>query len=229
MTFLELCQAMAIEAGISGGVVSVSGQVGEAQRVVGWVARAYKYVQNLHEDWKFLRRNVEFAAVANQSVYDAEMAGVDPAEFGQWCFLDKWRAYLTGAGYADEQPVRYVDYDDFRRLYLYSTSRLQPGRPLVVTVAPDQSLMFWPTPDADYTIVGEMYRAPAIMTRDTDVPIFAARYHDAIMYRALMSYGEFEGDATVMATAQTELARELDGMESFYLPKMTIRQTGSMA
>lgn len=226
-TFLELCQAMAIEAGISGGIVSVSGQVGEAQRVVGWVARAYKYIQNLHEDWKFMRRDVEFPVLATVAKYTAEDAGV--TDFGIWCFLDEWRSYRTDAGYADEQPVELVEYDAFRRKYGYGSMRLQPGRPQVMTVAPDQSLIFWPQPDAAYTIVGEQYRAPHTMLANTDTPIFAARYHDAILYRALFSYGEFEGDATVMATAQSELDRELAGMESFYLPKMTMRCTGALA
>jgi hypothetical protein len=230
MTFLELCQSLALEAGISGGIASASGQVGEAQRVVRWVARAYRYIQNLHQDWKFLRCDVEFPVSPDTgSKYNAAAAGVDPAEFGSWCFLDKWRAYRTESGYADEQELDYVDYDDFRRTYMLGNSRLQPGRPQVVTVAPDQSLIVWPTPGDSYTIVGEQYRAPAIMKADTDTPIFAARFHDAIMYRALFYYGEFEGDGTVMATAQTELDRELAPMESLYLPSITMRATGALA
>src|SRR5437868_6360939 len=113
MNYLELCQEMAREAGISGGIVSVSGQVGEAQRVVRWVARAYKYVQNLHEDWKFMRRLVEFPVAATAAQYAAADVGV--TEFGKWRFVTQWRSYATALGYGDEQPLRYMDYDDFRR------------------------------------------------------------------------------------------------------------------
>lgn len=218
MTFLELCQEVAREAGISGEVVSTTGQVGEAQRVVRWVARAYKYIQNLHENWTFLRRDVEFGALAGQASYTAAGAGV--TEFGRWCFLDEWRCFRTDAGYADEQPVRFVDYDSFRRTYGYGNSREQVGRPQVVTVAPDQSLKFWPIPDMAYTIVGEQFRAPHALAVDADTPIFPAQYHDAIVYRALMFYGEFEGDATVIATGQSEFMRELANLESRYLPQM---------
>jgi hypothetical protein len=227
MTFLELCQELAREAGISGDIAAVTGQSGEAQRVVRWIARAYKYVQNLHADWDFLRRPVEFAALLGQATYTAEAAGV--TEFGRWCFRSAWRCYRTDIGYIDEQPVQRVDYDQFRQHYGYGAARLQTGRPQVVTVAPDQSLIFWPTPDAAYTVVAEHYRAPHILAANTDVPIFAARYHDAIVYRALMLYGEFEADGTVIAVGQTEAERELNAMEGFYLPGMSMSTTGALA
>lgn len=228
MTFLELCQAVAIEAGISGSIVSTANQVGEAQRVVRWVARAYKYIQNLHEDWKFLRNDVSFpVAAGGTGIYSATDAGV--ANFGRWCFLDRWRSYATASGYADEQPIDYVPYDEFRRVYGYGTARQQTGRPTIVTVRPDQSLQFWPIPDNGYTIVGEQFRTPAVMAADSDTPIFEARFHDTITYRALFYYGEFEGDATVLGTSQTELARELEPMESYYLPKMTMGCGGALA
>lgn len=217
-TFLELCKDMAREAGISGGIPSVTGQAGEAGRVVKWVARAYKYIQNLHPHWKFMRRALEMSLTAGKAEYTAAELAV--ADFGEWCFTDEWRSFRTAYGYPDEQPVQMVDYDVFRRRYHYGNSRLDVGRPQVVTVAPDQSLIFWPTPDAAYTIVGEQYRAPHSLTENGDLPIFPARYHDAIMYRALMMYGEFEGDATVIATGQSEFMRELGPLEAANLPTM---------
>ena len=232
MTYLELCQAMAIEAGISGGIVSVSGQVGEAARVVRWVARAYNYIQNLNDEWSFLRRDVQFSTTAGISAAAGKYAAVDVVElgtFGRWRFKDGWRTFLTAAGYADEQPLEFVDYDTFRRLYGYGSARLQTGRPQVVTEAPDRSLLLWPLPNADYTVVGEQYRAPAIMATDTDAPIFDARYHNTVMYRALFYYGQFEGDAPVMATAQSECDRELEPMEATYLPKLFVGGCGALA
>lgn len=222
MTFLELCQDMAREAGISGGVTSVVSQQGEAQRVVNWVAKAYRYIQNLHPDWKFLRRDVSFTTSVNAAEYTATAAGVPAGEFGEWSFVSQWRCYGVDAGVGDEQPVYFVEYDKFRHTYGYGNQRLQTGRPQVVTVAPDQSLIFWPKPDAEYVIVAEQHRAPHRLVTNDDAPIFAARFHNAIVYRALMLYGQFEGDATVMAVGQTEFQRDLAPMENFYLPSMGI-------
>lgn len=224
-TFLEICKDMAREAGISGGIPSVTGQAGEAGRVVNWVARAYKYIQNLHPHWKFMRQALELSLTAGKAEYTADELAV--ADFGEWSFMRSWRSYRPAMGYADEQPVQMVDYEYFDRVYGYGSSREMPGRPQVVAVAPDQSLLFWPKPDEAYTIVGEQYRAPHNLLENGDTPIFPARYHDAIMYRALMLYGEFEGDATVIATGQSEFMRELAPLEAANLP--TMRAAGPMA
>lgn len=227
MNFLELCKALTREAGISGVIVSTSDQVGEAGRVVNWITKAYKYIQNLHPHWQFMRRALEMGVTNGKASYTAAELAV--ADFGEWSFAKQWRSYRAELGYGDEQPVQVVDYGYFTNVYGYGNSRLQVGRPQVVTVAPDQSLMFWPIPDASYTIVGEQYRAPHQLAADADLPIFAARYHDAIVYRALMMYGEFEGDATVIATGQSEFMRELAPLEASQLPVISMSGAGPLA
>lgn len=218
MTFLELCQDMMREAGISGSLVSVERQNGEALRVVNWIIKAYRYIQNKHTDWDFLRTEVTFDTNTSNDTYTAAAAGV--TGFGEWRFAgDDWRCYSKAIGPADEQPVRYTPYDEFRRVYGYGANRLMTGRPQVVTQRPDQSLQFWPVPDAAYTIVGEQYRAPITLARNEDQPIFAAKFHDAIVQRALMFYGAYEGDASVFASAQTEFQRLLGQMEGVYMPE----------
>jgi hypothetical protein len=218
MNFLELCQDLAREAGISGAVVSVTNQTGEAQRLVNWIIKAYRYIQNKHVDWKFLRADVAFDTNTSSAIYTAAAAGV--AGFGEWNFAgDDWRAYSKAIGVADEMELRYMPYDDFKRVYVMGQNRTVTGRPTIITERPDQSLQVWPIPDAIYTIVGEQYRAPITLAAANDVPIFAAKFHDAIVQRALMFYGGFEGDAGVFAAAQTEFQRLLAQMEGVYLPE----------
>lgn len=226
MTFLELCQKLVQKAaGISGNVASVTGQAGELGRVVSWIADAYEYVQNKHQDWEFLRLGATFPVVANKATYTPAEAG--QTTFGEWRFASSWRAYATAQGVADEQRVEFMPYDTFRDTYLIGTNRLETGRPQVVTEAPDQSLIFWPTPNDDYTIVGELYRAPHIMLANSDTPIFAAKFHNVIVQRALMFYGEFEGDPNTFGAGQTECARLISMMESQYLPEWS--NAGAMA
>jgi hypothetical protein len=227
MNYLELCKALAREAGVSGSIASVTGQTGELLRLVNWIARAYNDILIAHSDWEFLRADVQFSTNVGSRIYSAAAAGV--AEFGEWRFgsYDGWRAYLTEAGTADEQPVSFILYDDFRSTCLYSTQRDQVGRPQVVTEAPDQSLLFWPLPDMQYTIVGEQYRHPAALLDNADVPVFPARFHDAIVQRALMLYAQFEEAPAVFASAQSEYARLLEQLESRYLPSITT--SGPMA
>lgn len=221
MNFLELCQDTAREAAISGAIASVVDQVGEFQRVVNWVAKAYVMIQNKHSDWAFLRNDVLFPTVATTNTYAAAAAAIANGgpEFGEWLFAPGWRCYSNAIGVADEQPVRYCAYDVFRRRYAYSTTRLDRGRPQVVTEKPDRSLLFWPIPDAVYQVVGEQYRAPHNFTANADTPLFAARFHQVIVQRALMLYAEYEGDATVFASAQTECDRVIGEMEAMYMPE----------
>lgn len=225
MTYLELCQELMREAGISGSMVSVVGQLGEPGRVVNWIAKAHRYIQNKHSDWEFLRRALSFPIVIGKAGYTAEEA--DVPDFGEWRFAGRWRTYATEQGVIDEQPLQFIPYDRFRDQYQFGANQLMTGRPQLVTQAPDQSLLLWPVPDIDYTVVGEHYRAPMILAANTDKPIFPARFHDAIVYRALMFYGQFEGDANTFNTGQSEANRYLQMLESEYLPEW--QNQGSMA
>lgn len=227
MTYLELCQELVREAGISGSMSTVIGQSGEMGRAANWIRKAYRLIQNKHSDWEFLRRDVLAAAAAGKATYLPTEAGVAAAEFGAWRFTSGWRCYSTAAGVADEQKLDFVPYDRFRNAYIYGNTRAMTGRPTVITEAPDGSLIVWPVPDAGYMLVGEQYRAPATLTADGDVPIFAAQLHDVIVYRAMMLYGEYEGDPSTFQTGQTECARILSEMESRYLPEW--ENAGAMA
>lgn len=222
MNFLELVQYTAREATVSGTISSVTGQVGEIARVVNDVANAYRKVQTAHADWEFLRRDVGFATTATKSTYTALEAGIPAGEFGEWMWITPgqpgWRAYLTAQGFGTEQPVRFMDYNKFKQRYLYGNQRTQVGRPLVVTQRPDQTLVFWPIPDDSYTIVGEQYHAPYQLVANADVPCWPAKFHDAVVYRALMLYAEYEGDPTVMSSAQGEYNAIINKMEEVLLP-----------
>lgn len=216
MNFLELCQELAREATVSGTMVTAIGQTGEFGRVANWVAKAYRFVQNAHTNWNFLRNDVSFGTIVGKGSYTATEAAV--TVFGEWLFSSGWRCYRTAIGTDDEQPVRFVPYDQFKQRYLYSTARNMVGRPQVVTERPDQTLLFWPLPDEQYTIVGEQYRAPYRLAVNDDIPIFQAKFHDVIVYRGLMLYAEYEGDATVFSSAQNEYNNLITKMEQLYLP-----------
>lgn len=231
MNFLELCQDFYREnASLSGVIASVEDQTGEALRVVNHVKKAYRSIQNAYADWDFMRADVTFNTTAAKQTYTASEAGLSSAVFGEWMFSPyskQWRCYITSMGVADEQPVRYMPYDDFKRQYLFGAQRSTAGRPLVITQKPDRTLVFWPTPDAIYTVVGEQYRAPYELAANDDTPIFAARFHDAIVYRALMLYGERDGDQTTFSAAQIEFKRIMAKLEREYLPDITMG--GAMA
>lgn len=226
MTYLELCQAVIRDAGgIAGTIPSVNNQVGEFDRVVNWVNDAYRYILNKHADWTFLRKEFTFVTAPGTGDYPATALGL--ADFGEWK-LSAFHCYTTAMGEADEQRMPYIpEYDNFRDRYKRGPLRASVGRPLVISQRPDEWLTMWPVPDMEYTFTGEYMSVPPALAANDDLPVFHSRFHDAIKYRALMFYAEYEGDATLFAAAQSELARVMARMEGTYLPKLVIG--GAMA
>ena len=55
MNFLELCQRVRQDAGVSGeGPTAVTGQSGILSRIVSWVKQANNEIQLKNKDWRFL-------------------------------------------------------------------------------------------------------------------------------------------------------------------------------
>ena len=78
----------------------------------------------------------------------------------------------------------------------------------------------WPIPDAVYTVNGEYYMDMQTMTLDADIPILPD-YHMAIVWKALMYYGAFEGAPEVYAHGQEQYEKLLSKLEINQLEKMT--------
>ena len=203
MTYLELCKKLRSEAGIAGtGPLSVTGQIGELGRIVSWIDNAYEEIQNLREDWFFLRNDFTFNCTATVSAYPTTTV----SNLANWK-ADSFRCYLTTAN--DEQWLRYIPWEQFRDLRLFGTNRTTTGKPIEFTIKPDKSLVLWPIPDATYTVNGEYYRTADVMSADADTPLFT-RYPLIIVYNALMKYAAYVSDPALYAHGQSEYGKLLD-------------------
>ena len=215
-TFLELCSSLRREGGMSGnGPASVVGQSGEMLRVVEWVNAAYRFVQNIHQNWDFLRTEFSFSTVIGTASY--AKADVPLLELGAYK-TDSLRAYLTSV--ADEQELEYIPWNEFRAIYLRSTSSTQTGRPSLVSVKPDQSLVFWPIPDAVYTVTGEYFKRAQSMTADADEPLIPSAFQDIILWKSLMLYGAYAGSQDAYSHGQNEYRAVLAKLVYNQLPKV---------
>lgn len=220
-TFLELGQDLIQEAGIAGNLVSVTGNIGELNRVVRWILRAYKDIQRRNAQWEFLRRDLSFPTIADVSTYTAASANV--ASFGEWR-PTSFRVYSAAIGIYDEQQLVYVPWNTFRDTFLVGAQRDMRSRPTHITQRPDQSLQVWPLPDGVYQIIGEYYLAPQSMAANADVPIFPAKFHDAITWRALMYYAQSEAAPELYAAGQEEFLKILDQMNALQMEEVTIAE-----
>lgn len=222
MNCLELCQDLAREAGMPA-ISSVLNQSGEALRAVNWINKAYRYIINLNPTWRFLRTEFLIQVQAGNASYSATSLSL--TQFGEWK-PDSFRAYAKSVGVADEQLVPWMqDYDRFRDKYQLGALRTMTGRPQIIVEKPDQSLIIWPTPDQEYVMPGEYYKFPGALAANADIPVLPAKFHEAIVWRALMYYGEYEGAGAVVAVGQSEFERVLSAMELLNLPGMTAEGT----
>lgn len=211
MNYLALCKRLRQEAGIAGsGPSTVTGQTGEYLRVTEWVAAAYEDIQSVHQDWDFLRTDITFST---------SDPSISVSNFGSWK-ENSFRCYLTATGVSDEQFLAYIPWEQFRDLYLFGSNRSTTGRPTCITVKPDLSLYIYPTADAAYTVTGEYYKAPYTFSADADVPVFHL-HHMAIVWRALMYYGQYSSEPDKYQAGIGEYERLLSKMEGAYLQSIT--------
>lgn len=220
MTFIELVVRLRSECvGVSGsGPTAVTGQTGDNARLVDWIQSAYKDIQNLHTDWNFLRSDFSFTTIAGQQTYTPAQAGA--ADVGEW-LKDSFRVYTTAVGFNSEIDIPCLDWEDFRREYLFGAIRTNTSKPMIAGRKPDRSLVLWPIPDATngaYTVLGEYFKEPQAMVGNDDVPLIPAKYHEVILWRALVFYAHNQASPEAYAHGQAEYKRILAGMARTELP-----------
>lgn len=202
MNFLELCQAVRREAGISGsGPTAVTNQIGEMDRVVNWVKTAWNDIQTMRPNWMWMRATFIFNTTASDHDYTPAQAGI-ASRFSAWS-PTSFRIYKTSAGLSNQYHLPEISFDDFRRIYLTNT-RVE-GTPVCFAIAPDLSIVLGPFPDGIYTVEGEYWKAPQTLTANADTPEMPAQFHPLIVWKALEHYGYFESATEVIARAQKEM------------------------
>lgn len=197
MTFLEMVKELVRTGGIAGqsGPVSVAGQTGEYARAVEFVRQANDEICSLHADWLFLW------AHADQSV---STALVDPpADLATW---DVERFMLDG------EPLPALDWS------AYTPEDVDPHRPAHAILRPDNKLLLHPAPDQAYTLAFDYWRAADILSADTDEPPFPARYHRAVVGRALILLGNYEFAQDVTQQGQEMYQMHMEQLERHQLP-----------
>jgi hypothetical protein len=182
-------------------------------RVVEWIAAAYEDIQNTHATWRFLRDDFSFSTIASTQAYTP--AAVSINDHATWIEEDM-RVYSS---VADESFLDYCMWEDFKIAYMRGAHRTQEGRPSIISVKPsNNALTLWQLPDAVYTVLGEYYTVPDVLSGDSDSPVFPARFHMIIVWRALMFYGAYAAADEKYAHGQNEyrglmMDLELDQLE----------------
>jgi len=224
-TFLQLCQRLRQEVGVSGtGPSAVTSQTGELARIVSWVAEADEEVLRLHDNWRFMRASFSLNTVADDGAYAAADCITPITDLRKWD-EHSFKIYLSATGVSDETQLTYIDYQDWYDVY--NVGSQTSSRPQYFTIDDDKSILLAPKPNAVYRVTGKYFRSVDTLAANSDEPLYPAEFHMIAVYLGMMKYGRYTGAAEVYADGERLYKKMLRQMERTQLPR--VRQLAPMA
>lgn len=232
MTFLQMCQRVARECGVSTNTTvpsTVTSQTGILADIVNWVATAWEEIQARHQNWRWMRSRFSVSATVGDDsyAYGDCTDSIDSAaisRFRRWWPLDDEGnnnifIYLTSAGAGTQTRLSYLPWSIFRQMYRIGTQN--NGYPAYVSIDPQNNLVLGPPPDGTYTVTGEYQRGGLVLDDDADTPDLPADYHMLIVWRAAQKYGEFKSAPEVFSRAVRTGNILMRQLELDQLPQMS--------
>lgn len=212
MTFLELCQRVRQESGISGsGPDTVNNQKAILQKVVEWVRQADLDIQRMHQDWAFMWRSQAVQLITGQQAYtNIELNLLD---------MDT----VLSIDYQGDELCA-LTWEQFKSQRMQVMEQQQ--RPTVYTIRPDSQILFYAVPDKDYSLTVEYMKKVQPMQNDDDISPIPERYHDAILHKALMYYASHEEDNSLYGVANMRFDSVLSELAASQLPQISLCRNG---
>ena len=205
-TFHEIVVDLHSESGAAGQApTTVLNQRGEYNRLVNWIRDADTYIQDLYENWKFMRMPYSEETLVANNVLPAVQ---DVARYDEDTFK------IIESGYTDENLIEVVEYDTIKNEIRDTTSNV----PYRVIIMPDNTLEVDPVPDAAHTIKCDYYKNAVEMTANDSVSVIPPRFHKAILGYGLMLYAGYEKADEIMNQGEKIFGQQLSRLENSQLP-----------
>jgi hypothetical protein len=224
VTFLELCQEMVAQFGLSGGTgpSAVTGQKGELGNVVRWIRDACLDTDNKWQDWRYLWLPYAGTLATNTST------GTVPTQSG--VKVRRWQTkalkYRTSNPLGTSwTPIGFMAYNEF--IDSIDPDTASPGTPGCFTVLPDDTLQFDRPADQSYDLKGGFYRRPPKLAANSDVPLMPDEFHRIIIVRALKYYADREDAGELVNAAVSEYPDLLEKLESDQLENFRHRRVAT--
>lgn len=228
-TYLELVKDAARESGTVPGYSAISSAVGQTGRVAlfaAWVNQAYRDIQNKRDDWRWLTAEFEGTAINGVDTFAASDLSIDVDRFSHWIIpndgLEHFTCYPTADGVSEEAFLIQRTWQDFRRRFKMGTEAAVAGRPSHFAISPRDEVVLYPIPDADHVLKGSYYKGPQVLAADSDIPEMPRRYHDAIMWGALVHMCTYDESFAQIQIYQGRYDMALSSMISENTPEITL-------
>lgn len=201
MNLLQIVDEVRKEASVSGGTLgTVNNATGETARLVTWVKRAYEELQNMYDDWWFLRKQDTFTTQDGVNIIPK------PSDLNIW---DVSRLFDNGGAKID-----LLEYTGLE----HKIDASHTGKPYLFYINGDNTLLADRMPDDEYTYTFDYFRVPFEMTQDADEPAFPAQFHRVLVGRALIFYGNYEAAVEVKQQGGEMYQSYLRGLMTNQLP-----------
>jgi hypothetical protein len=220
MNFLEIAKRVRQECGISGdGPAAVQSQVGISAKLVAWVQTAYEEIQSL-QPWRYNWAEHTQALTAGVAVYaPVNDWGLDFRELA----TDPIYVYRTQDGPRSKHWLCHVSWAEMRDMAQVGIQ----GVPVYCAMRPDTTIQFHPEPQDGLTAVIEYIKNPDTLVDNLDIPVMPARYHMAIVWRAVMYWCAHDENTALYGAANQQYQIILRKMWLSELP--TIQMAGALA
>ena len=221
MNFLELVNRTKVESARSGGQIGgVAVARGDDKRIVNWVASAWVELQN-ECDWRWMRKSVEKDILADKQRYP--LSDFSITDFRRW--VEETDDYYPVV-YQLTSPttiggLRFYSFERFRRDFIVSPTA--PGAPQVWSVDFNDDLLIGPTPEAAWKIKIDYWSDVTRLGNDADTPSMPARFHEVLVWRALMELASFDAAPEVYSRAKSNYDRMHGDLRHEQGPKMGLR------
>lgn len=220
MNFLQIINRVRTNCGVSGPALTTAQNLsGESLNIANWTNEAWLDIQAQRTNWEWMRKTATFSTVTSQPQYTIAQIGL--TDFGAWA-RDTFRNYDTSVGLSSEIFMEYIDYDAWRDGYEFGALRQTQTRPTVITIGPDKSIGLGPFPISGYTVLGDYYSVPTEMAADADIPDLPTQFHLAIVYRAMMAYGQYESAPEVYNRGAVEFDKWMRRVYADRLPEVVV-------
>lgn len=225
-SFLELCQLFQRKTGITGSeMTAVTNQTGLDSKIVNWISDADNEIQNIWQDWNFLR--VDGKVITINSGQDGtgdeySLSALGITDLVRWDF-DNFYINPGAANYAELTKIPHKE-------WLKSAARLGvkvSAEPTQIVFRPDKSLVFVDKPDAEYTVWGSYFKFITKMSANSDTSNIPTVFENIIIYKAQMFYAQYYEDDDLYNEARMNYDAELVKLESAELPGQHIRTTAA--
>lgn len=202
MTFLDLCQRLRQECGVSGvGPMDTRDQKGEYGRLVDWAQQAWIELQLERPEWKFnwATAEVEVAEGARQITMPDDFSSFERAKLnGETLKVVAWNRVRDPAN--ADKPTRIGQ---------------SPGGQWWLDVAPAN----------DALMEIEYWLKPQILEHPYAEPRLPAAFHMLIVYKAMLQYALYENAPEVVEQSRMNESRLKFRLEREQLPPMGLGES----